>query len=266
MFYHQALLQYDGTGRTGFQAQAGHLTIQGELDHSLQQLLPGGFSTRAASRTDKGVHAFAQVIKISAADPTPLSPELLNRVLPPHMRCLAVLPCPAEFIPSMDQRTKEYRYLFSSEAGEQRFIARPRRPVDPAPMRACVAMLRGTHDFKNFWSIGGVSNTTLRTIDAAELTLVDPTELFRDTLFDAGELRACWQFRIVGTGFLKHMVRHLMGALWEVGAGVLSVEDFARYLHGEQKQQRPWRRADPHGLYLVKVSYEGPGLGYPLVR
>jgi tRNA U38,U39,U40 pseudouridine synthase TruA len=56
------------------------------------------------------------------------------------------------------------------------------------------------------------------------------------------------------------MVRHLVGALWMVGNGRLSVEDFANLLHGELKQQRPWKKADPRGLYLMKVSYEPEAL------
>jgi tRNA pseudouridine38-40 synthase len=86
--------------------------------------------------------------------------------------------------------------------------------------------------------------------------MIDPKALFKDSLFTAGEIPCCWQFRIVGSGFLKHMVRHLVGALWMVGSGKLSVEDFSRYLHGDPKQMRPWKKADPRGLYLLKVSYE----------
>ena len=117
-------------------------------------------------------------------------------------------------------------------------------------------MLKGTNDFKNFWSIGGIANTTIREILACDLTLVNPQEIFKDSLFTAGPVTSCWQFRIVGRGFLKHMVRHLVGALWLVGNGRISVADFSQYLHGEQKQQRPWKKADPRGLYLLKVSYE----------
>ena len=74
--------------------------------------------------------------------------------------------------------------------------------------------------------------------------------------FNAGVMPGCQLFRIVGTGFLKHMVRHLVGALWMVGTGRLSKDDFSQLLHGEQKQMRPWKKADPQGLYLLKVSYE----------
>ena len=123
-------------------------------------------------------------------------------------------------------------------------------------MQTCVTMLKGINDFRNFWSIGGTSNTTLREILQCDLTMIDPQELFKDTLFTAGQVTSCWQFRIVGTGFLKHMVRHLVGALWLVGSGRLTIEDFSQFLHGELKPQRPWKKADPRGLYLLKVSYE----------
>jgi tRNA pseudouridine38-40 synthase len=252
MNFHQAIIQYDGTERQGFQHSDGAQTIQGDLNHALANILKGEFTTRAASRTDKGVHALAQVIKISSEDGFTL--EQLNAALPAHIRCLELTPCAREFIPSIDQRSKEYRYLFTTAGNEQRFIASAPATLNIEAMQTCVAMLKGTHDFKNFWSIGGISNTTVREILDCDLTEIDPRDFFKDTLFST-ELPSCWQFRIYGRGFLKHMVRHLVGALWEVGGGKLTSEDFAKYLYGDLKPQRPWKKADPKGLFLVKVHY-----------
>ncbi len=264
MNYYKAILQYDGTDRTGFQWQEGMPTIQGDLNLSLEQILLGKVTTRAASRTDKGVHAFGQVVKISAEDSSPFDVDRLNLALPAHIRCLALSSCAGDFIPSVDQFSKEYRYLFTNTPGVsgkgQRYIAQTPFNLNFENIQTCVEMLKGTNDFKNFWSIGGITNTTLREIHACDLTLINPNELFRDSLFSAGEVSSCWQFRIVGKGFLKHMVRHLVGALWMVGNGRLSVKDFSQLLHGEQKQQRPWKKADPRGLYLMKVSYEPESL------
>lgn len=260
MNYYKAILQYDGTDRIGFQYQDDMPTIQGDLNLSLQKILEGKVTTRSASRTDKGVHAFGQVVKISAEDSTPLPLERLNSGLPAHIRCLHITPCPGDFIPSVDQISKEYRYLFTNTPGvsgqDQRYLAQTPYPLNMEQIQTCIQMLRGRNDFKNFWSIGGISNTTLRDILECDLTLINPQELFKDSLFTAGQVTACWQFRIVGKGFLKHMVRHLVGALWMVGNGRLSTEDFSQLLHGEQKEQRPWKKADPRGLYLMKVTYE----------
>lgn len=260
MNYYKAILQYDGTDRIGFQWQEGMPTIQGDLNLSLQQILRGKVTTRSASRTDKGVHAFGQVVKISAEDSSPLDPARLNAALPTHIRCLALSPCAGDFIPSVDQTSKEYRYLFTNRPGvsgqDQRYIAQTPYPLSIDHIQACVDMLKGRNNFQNFWSIGGISNTTIRDILECDLTLINPHELFKDSLFTAGPVTSCWQFRIVGKGFLKHMVRHLVGALWMVGNGRLTVEDFSQYLHGELKEQRPWKKADPRGLYLLKVSYE----------
>lgn len=262
MNYYKAIVQYDGSDRMGFQFQVGMPTIQGDLNLSLQQILQGKVTTRAASRTDKGVHAFAQVLKISAEDPSPLDAAQLNAALPPHIRCLAISPCAGDFIPSVDQSSKEYRYLFTNTLGasgqDQPYIAQTPYPLNIENIQSCVEMLRGTNDFRNFWSIGGLANTTLRDILLCDLTIINPHELFKNSLFSAGDVTSCWQFRIVGKGFLKHMVRHLVGALWMVGNGRLTKEDFSNLLHGEQKEQRPWKKADPRGLYLLKVSYE-PG-------
>jgi tRNA pseudouridine38-40 synthase len=255
MNYYKALLQYIGTDRMGFQMQEGLETIQGDLNLALSNILQGEFSTRAASRTDKGVHAFAQVIKISIDDSTPLTLERLNQALPSHMKCIEITNCSPSFIPSIDQRSKEYRYFFSSHPNQD-FIAHAPEALDIEAMKTCVAMLVGRHDFKNFWSIGGVSNTTEREILECDLSLFDPRDLFKDSLFSAGEVETAWQFRIVGSGFLKHMVRHIVGALFLVGKGEISVQKFSDYLKGELREQRPWKKADPKGLYLLKVSYE----------
>lgn len=255
MNYYKAIIQYDGSDRMGLQFQEGVPTIQGDLNLSLRKILQGEFTTRAASRTDKGVHAFGQVMKISAEDSSTLNPARLNEILPSHIRCLEIHPCAREFIPSIDQFSKEYRYLFT-DTPDQRYIAEAPSPLNIDNMKTCVEMLKGTNDFRNFWSIGGIANTTIREILECDLTVIDPQELFKESLFSAGEVTSCWQFRIVGKGFLKHMVRHLVGALWLVGSGRLSVEDFSRYLHGELREQRPWKKADPRGLYLLKVNYE----------
>lgn len=259
MNYYKAILQYDGTDRIGFQWQEGIPTIQGDLNEALAKILRGKVTTRSASRTDKGVHAFGQVVKISAEDSTELDAAKLNAALPAHIRCLDLAPCAGDFIPSVDQTSKEYRYVFTNTPGasgqDQRFIAQTPYTLNFENMKTCVEMLKGRNDFKNFWSIGGISNTTVREIMECDLTLIDPRELFQGSLFSAGDVTSCWQFRIVGTGFLKHMVRHLVGALWMVGNGRLTVQDFSNYLYGELREQRPWKKADPRGLYLLKVSY-----------
>lgn len=244
----------------GFQWQEGMPTIQGDINLSLQKILEGKVTTRSASRTDKGVHAFGQVIKISAEDPKPLDASRLNAALPLHIRCIELSPCAGDFIPSVDQLSKEYRYLFTNTPGisgqDQRYIAQTPYPLNMSDIQTCVEMLKGRNDFRNFWSIGGIANTTIRDILDCDLTLINPQDLFKDTLFTGGPVSSCWQFRIVGKGFLKHMVRHLVGALWMVGNGRLTVENFSQYLHGELREQRPWKKADPRGLYLLKVSYE----------
>ncbi|MFP5386873.1 MAG: hypothetical protein ACLGHN_12385 [Bacteriovoracia bacterium] len=259
MNYYKAILQYIGTDRMGFQWQEGMPTIQGDVNLSLNQILQGKVTTRAASRTDKGVHAMGQVVKISAEDSSTLDVARLNAALPSHIRCLDLSPCAGDFIPSVDQISKEYRYLFTNTPGvsgqDQRFIAQTPFHLNIDHIQTCVDMLKGKNNFQNFWSIGGISNTTIRDILECDLTMIDPLELMKDSLFSAGEITSCWQFRIVGKGFLKHMIRHLVGALWMVGNGRLSIEDFSELLHGEQKHQRPWKKADPRGLFLVKVNY-----------
>lgn len=187
MNYYKAILQYIGTDHFGFQFQDNMPTIQGDLNLSLQKMLQGKVTTRAASRTDKGVHAFAQVVKISAEDPHFPDAASLSAVLPSHIRCLDISPCEGSFIPSVDQHSKEYRYLFTNTPGfsgqGQCYIAQTPFPLNIDHLQTCVKMLKGRNDFKNFWSIGGKSNTTFRDILECDLSLINPQELFRGTLF-----------------------------------------------------------------------------------
>src|SRR5690606_9856384 len=104
----------------------------------------------AASRTDKGVHAFGQMVKISAEDPAMLDAKKLNEALPSHIKCLHLSPCLGDFSPSIDQLSKEYRYLFTNTPGisgqDQRYIAQTPFSLNFAHIQTCIDMLKGTND------------------------------------------------------------------------------------------------------------------------
>lgn len=261
-FYYKILVQYDGTGYFGFQWQKDLRTIQEEINLALARLVPGKITTMGASRTDTGVHALGQFVKITSENEFDLTGfrQKFNHVLPQEIRCLEIHASDIAYRPTNDCFSKEYRYLFTNTIGdnhrERRFIANNPYPLNLDAMKSCVAALIGEHSFHNFVSMGSNVKTTIRTITAAELTEVNPKDLFRNSEVFHTDVEKCYQLRIEGNGFLKQMIRHLMTALWKVGNGRITVGEFMEILNGPKKEKTLWKVAHPKGLFLWKIDYE----------
>lgn len=263
MYYYKATIQYDGTGYAGFQWQKDILTIQSEINQAIQKNISTKFSTVGASRTDSGVHALEQVVRITCEHPLELPQfiEQFQRMLPSQIKCLGVSPCQSDFNPSADAQTKEYRYYFTNKTefavNERRFISNIANPLNVDAMKACVQKINGTHDFCNFYSEGSNVKTTVRNVLLCELAVIDPRVQFsHQILFPIPtELSSCYELKIVAQGFLKQMIRHLVSALWMVGSGRLSPEDFEALLEGPRREKRLWKVAPARGLYLWRVNY-----------
>lgn len=261
--YYKASLQYDGTGYAGFQWQKDIPSIQNEFNQALKKLVSEKFTTLGASRTDTGVHAMEQVIKISAQKKIEHALILgpLNRYLPHQIRCLEFSPCPSDFRPALDPVSKEYRYFFTNtktvNPENQRFIANFPLALDFEAMEICSRLLVGVHDFQNFCSAGSNVKSSIREISTCELTLINPHSILsRCELFKISPLlQSCYQLRICGNGFLKQMVRHIVSSLWMVGSGRLSPADFETLMQGPKREKRIWKVAPPYGLFLHEIQY-----------
>lgn len=264
MNYYRAKLQYDGTGYYGFQWQKDLPTVQDDFNQALGKVINGPFSTMGASRTDSGVHAFEQYLKVTAEKEIDYSSLItsLNQNLPPQIRCLDLVPCEKSFRPTKDSIYKEYRYFFTNSIGtnssERRFIANNPYTINFEAMQICVAAIVGKHDFHNFYSMGSNVTTTIREVTVCELTEIDPRPLFSlsDIFRLPDDLVSCYQLKVGGNGFLKQMIRHLMTALWKVGNGRLTVDEFLLLLDGPKKTKPLWKVANPKGLFLYRIDYE----------
>ncbi len=262
MNYYKAIIQYDGTNYFGFQWQKGIVTVQNDLNLALGKILSGKISTMSASRTDTGVHAIEQIVKLTTEYEIESDLFLiqLNQILPLQIRCVSFMPCEASYQPTTGHKSKEYRYLFTTRlkmtCNDQKFISNHPYQLDLELMKECARMMVGQHDFRNFCSAGSNVKTTIREILFCEVSEVNPhTVLPQSDLFIIHpDLRQCYQLRIEGTGFLKQMVRHLVSALWLVGRGKLSLDQFSYILNGPQKTKRLWKVASPRGLYLYKFK------------
>lgn len=255
-------IQYEGTNYAGFQWQNGIKTIQSELNFSISKLIDGKITTSAASRTDTGVHAMEQVVKISSSKPIDFSSfvETFNKILPPQIRCIDFKSCEGLFRPAVDTQSKEYRYFFTNmtkvSKDDREFIANISNVLDFDAMMICVRGLVGEHDFCNFYSSGSNVKSTIRIISFCDLSEVNPHEIFSESeLFKTPKaLCNCYELRIEANGFLKQMIRHIVSALWMVGSGKISTDDFFSLLDGPKVVKQLWKVASPNGLFLYRIN------------
>jgi tRNA pseudouridine38-40 synthase len=245
-------LSYDGTEFHGWQVQPGLPTIQGVLEEIVCGIEGKPVHVAGSGRTDAGVHALAQVAAITIENPIP--PENLqraiNRLMPPAIRILECTETDMEFHPRFDAIAKTYRYTLHRGAicspFEWRYVHHHPYPLNEAAMMSAAACFRGEHDFAAFAASDdrdAEGKSTIRTI-------------FDSALVRTGD-RLIYTVR--GSGFLKHMVRNIVGSLIEVGRGNLDEDGIARFFAGEFTR-KAGPTAPPKGLTLVSVDYRSAGL------
>lgn len=240
-------IEYDGTGYVGWQWQAAGTSIQGLLEAALRPIEGREVAVHGAGRTDAGVHALAQVASVTLA--SGLSERTLaralNAALPPDVRILSVEEVEASFHARFSARSKTYQYRIVNapcvSVFEYRYAWHVARPLDVPAMRVAAAPLVGTHDFAAFRGAGSVVATTERTI--LDLTLEEGGGRDRPLVF-----------RLTGSGFLRHMVRNIVGSVVEVGLGRLEPDRVRSMLLSRDRTQAG-PTAPPHGLFLEHVEY-----------
>lgn len=237
-------LAYDGTRFVGWQRQASGESIQGLLESALSRLEGGAVAAHGAGRTDAGVHAEGQVAsaRVTFAHEAPTVLRALNAQLPPEIRVLAVEDAPAGFHARFSAQRKSYRYQIANSPVMSPFVRafawHVPEPLDRDAMQAGAGALLGSHDFSAFQSTGSDAATTVRTLTRSELV-------------DRGGLLA---YEVEGDGFLRHMVRAIVGTLVEVGRGWRAPGDLEALLAGGARGQAG-ATAPAQGLVLVKVDY-----------
>lgn len=254
IYYYKLVLEYKGTRFLGWQVQpeGAGLTVQGELNRALKSISKSDeVKSLGAGRTDAGVHALGQVAKVGIPlEILPLSlMRALNGHLPDDIRILSAEISDAEFFPTVNAKSKEYHYRFTCQrtftAFQNDLITNHPFELDIEKMREACKVLIGEHDFTNFYCEGTEVASNIREIYECELLEIPQGEWM---------LPAHYLFRIVGNGFLKQMVRLLMGAVWNVGRGKISIEDLKAAL-SSTRVQRLGAVAPPQGLYMIRVNY-----------
>ena len=237
---------YDGTDFHGWQVQPGLATIQSVLEEVIGSLEGHKVHVMGSGRTDAGVHAYAQVAAVSLENriPTDNFRRAVNRLLPPTIRINRVAEVGDNFHPRFDAVKKTYEYRIYREElcppFDQRFVTHHPYPLNEEAMMAAAPLLVGEHDFTSF------ASTDPKEGESSKVRCI-----FSSVVERRGKLLI---YQVTGSGFLKHMVRNIVGVLVEVGKGNLTNEDVAARLH-PRNQIRPGPSMPAAGLFLVSVEY-----------
>ncbi len=239
------VIEYDGTRFFGWQRQADKPTIQAALESVLSIILNQEIRIHGSGRTDAGVHARGQVAHFHAD--TRLTPEAIKKGVNSMMRHpVVVMACdtvPQDFHAQYWVKSKEYRYYIlnrrePSAIGSD-YVWHVNRPLDMDAMNKCAEHLVGAHDFKAFENTGSPRSSTVR-------------QVFEATWQKDGE--NILVFRISASGFLKNMVRNIVGTLKDAGAGKLSEQQFCQVLSSCDRTLAG-ATAPARGLFLHQVIY-----------
>jgi tRNA pseudouridine38-40 synthase len=239
---HLIVLSYDGTDYHGWQKQPGERTIQGTIEEALARLAGTEVRIIGAGRTDAGVHALGQAASFKARlrlDEAELL-KALNALLPDDIRVGEVRRMPASFHALRDAKGKVYRYRFrlgrAISPFDLRFALHWPYPLRIGPMRRAAARFVREADFSNF-----SSNRERRPV----------REVVRSELRRHGDELV---YTIEAGGFLRYMVRTIVGTLLEVGRGRLEPEEIDR-LFAERSRTLASPTAPARGLCLERVIY-----------
>jgi len=257
------VLAYDGSAYVGWQRQTGGQSIQGLIEEALSRIDGAPVVVAGAGRTDAGVHALGQVA--SAVVSTTLDhsrlKRALNAILPPDVRVVSLEDAAQQFHARFSASGKTYEYWIWQGDVLPPFLRAScwqiARPLDVAAMDAAARLLEGRHDFAAFQSAGHCLKTSVRTIWSARAGVGTVRSAWAESPFESaaeGDNGHPVVVRIEADGFLRHMVRAVVGTLVEVGEHRRDVDSIAALLdRADRREAGP--TAPPRGLVLVRVDY-----------
>ena len=240
------VIEYDGTAYQGWQRQNDGPTIQGTIEAALETMTKNPVTLIGSGRTDAGVHALNQVASFRVD--TSLTPEIfkrgLNSLLP---KDVVIKDCAAVddgFHAQYSARSKVYQYRILNRSTPvalfRQYSWHIRKPLDLNAMNKAMAHLDGQHDFSAFEATGSPRSDAVRTVIDADLTEKDADGYV--------------VFSIEADGFLRYMVRNVVGTLVDVGLGKTSPQAFEDILMSKDRKQAGVT-APAQGLLLKEVKY-----------
>lgn len=238
-------IEYDGTTFYGWQRQKNQISIQEEIEKALSKILNQEIKINGSGRTDAGVHAYGQVANFYAD--TKILPKNLKKGFNSFVKLpIVIKDCHAvsqKFHARYSAISKEYHYVIYNHVDPcaintlYQWHVRPK--LDILSMNQCCKAIIGVFDFKSFENSGSPRSSTTREIFICQINRLDHQRLI---------------FKICANGFLKYMVRNLIGTILLVGLNKLTHEQFMKILH-ENDRTKAGTTAPPHGLFLKQVNY-----------
>ncbi len=239
------IVEYDGTLFSGWQRQKDKNTIQGEIEKVLTRIFNQDIRVIGSGRTDSGVHALGQVANFHVD--TDMEPIRIKKAVNSMIKDPIVIRdcCVVEnhFHAQYDTISKEYQYFILNREDPSAIGAlfqwHIRQPLDIGLMRQCCRAITGVFDFRSFENTGSPRSTTIREVLFSDICQLDEGRLV---------------FKIQATGFLKYMVRNLIGTIILAGQKKISVQKFEDILKAKDRA-KAGPTAPPHGLFLKQVNY-----------
>ncbi len=238
-------LEYDGKGYSGWQRQENANSVQAEVEKAIFKLTGNKITVHGAGRTDADVHALGQVFHFDTDEVIPAEryAGALNTKLPWDIRAVSSELVSDEFHSRFHKNTKHYRYKI---VNRKRPIALDRHrawhvvlKLDIDKMREAASHFLGEHDFAGFMAAHSDIEDTVRTI-----YMLDVTQNGEEIIID-----------IEGNGFLRNMVRIIVGTLVNVGTGRNKPEEVPEIIKSKNRD-KAGMTAPGYGLYLVSISYD----------
>ena len=238
-----AIIEYVGTNYAGWQIQKDEVTIQAEVEKVLSRILNTPTKVFASGRTDAGVHALGQTFHFDTIKKLDLDKFTysVNSLLPSDMRVINIVEKREDFHARYSVKSKRYDYLINTgeyNPFERDLVYQFQRKLDLNKIKEALDALVGEHCFKNFTSKLEDDSNYVRKIYEASLT----TE---------GDVI---RISFVGSGFMRYMMRMIVGCLIEIGLGKMSVMELKIYLVETHRKIVPYK-APACGLYLMEVTY-----------
>lgn len=239
------LLEYDGTAYCGWQRQKNGISIQQILEEAVRRIIHEDVSIIASGRTDAGVHALNQVASLKVSSALPVNKIFLgiNSVLPADIVLKDLQEAAPDFNALKDAQGKVYLYRIKNQrlrpALGRQYYWFIRFPLDIERMRGAASALTGRHDFSCFCATGCDIKDRVRT-----LGLIAINERGRGML----------EITVESSGFLRHMVRNIVGTLVDVGRGKLNPGDIPDII-ASRDRKKAGVAAPACGLFLKEVKY-----------
>jgi len=257
MYYqHRLTVSYKGTSYFGWQdlGTSQKPTVEATIHQVLRKICNYQNCTiSSASRTDAGVHAQGQVLKVTISLDINSEKLLLglNSLLPDDIRVLDCKPCEAAFNPNRDSKSKEYHYYFCTDSIHNPVLndtvahvpTGVNKPLDIALMQETCKLFIGEYDFYSFAKRDTNMTSTLRTILNCEI-VKSPSTFINEV----------YVIKVVGEGFLRYMVRYIVGALFALGRYEISLSDIRDVLV-KPNEEKLSAKAKSRGLHLIQVLY-----------